>query len=428
MSNPRVPCSALFLAAALALAAPPGDPLRAEDFERPPVLKASDILPEEVRKGAHHEVAEEVPNDGYMNLYRIASDYGRFEAYGKPTLAIRVQEIGALAELAEVSKAEVFAGSTLRAITSPVTAVAEFAKRPVETLKGVGGGIGRMYKRAKRTAGEIKEDLEERDEEGGEAASGGEAEAAKKYANKYFGVTGGERRWSEKLGVDPYTTNEILRKAIREVARVDAAGSFSVKLVGMPSIPGVRLIADVNQLVWSKDPGELKELNARSLAGMGVDETLIERFFDNPFFLSPSRQTRFVAALAALDGVVDRPVAVELAAGAKSEAEALFQVGNALMLQWLHGGEAPLARLAPSRIVPVGLTADGRLAVAVPLDYVVWTEDLAASIERLGEIGSGLGARRREVWFGGEASERCRRELEDRGWKIYTGVAAKAEP
>ena len=114
------------------------------------------------------------------------------------------------------------------------------------------------------------------------------------------------------------------------MARVDAAGGFTVKLAGLPQVPGADVIASVNKLVWGKDPGELRELNTQRLAALGADEALIERFFENPFFLSPTRQARFVAALADLDGVAERTVAVELAAGAESEDEAMFQVGVAV--------------------------------------------------------------------------------------------------
>ena len=434
--------SPLLLAATLAILFALPSVLVAREFEQPPVLRASDILPPEALRSEHHEVFDEVHSDGDMNHFRIASDFGRFEAPGEAMLATRVQEIGALAELAKVSKAKVFADSSLKAITRPVTAVTEFAERPGETVAGIGKGVGRMWKRAKRTAGEVKDDVKEKkqekkkkDEETGEGQAAGDktagdktardksAEAAKSYAKKYFGSTAAERRWAEKLGVDPYTTNETLRKGIREVARVDAAGGFAVRLVGMPSIPGVNVIASVNHLVWSKDPGELKELNTGELAAMGADKALIDRFFANPFFLSPTRQTRFVTALADLDGVADRVVAVELAAGAESEPEALHHVGAAIMLGWLHGGGETLARLAPFRVIPMALTADGRLAVAVPTDHTYWSENLAAAVEHLDEIGRSLGADRREAWFRGEVSERCRRELEERGWKVSTRAA-----
>ena len=404
--------------------------LVAADFEQPTVLRASDVLPPEVLKSEHHEVDEEVYNDGFLNHFRIASEFGLLEVQGEPMLAIRVQELGALAELARVSRISVFANSALAAITSPVNVVAELAARPGETAAGIGQGVGRMWRGARSTATGVNAGVrqatarrEGRDEESGAARSTQQraTEAARSYAGRYFGSTAAERRWAQKLGVDPYTSNETLRRAIREVARVDAAGSFAVRFVGMPSIPGANIIADVNQLVWNKSPRELNELNTGKLAAMGADKALIERFFANPFFLSPTRQTRFVAALGDLDGVADRAVAVELAAAAESEPEAQYHIGSAMMLGWLQGGGARLARLAPSRVIPMALAQDGRLAVAVPTDYTLWTEDLAAGVERLEEIGRDAGADRREAWFRREVSDRCRRELENRGWKVHTG-------
>ena len=47
---------------------------------------------------------------------------------------------------------------------------------------------------------------------------------------------------------------------------------IAVRFVGLPSIPGANLIADINQLVWSKSPGELKEI-AR-LGGTGLVEVM----------------------------------------------------------------------------------------------------------------------------------------------------------
>ena len=68
----------------------------------------------------------------------------------------------------------------------------------------------------------------------------------------------------------------------------------------------------------------------------------------------------------------------------------------------------------------MAVTADGRLAVAAPLDYTVWTEDLAAGVERLGELAAELGAQRKGMWFRGEVTERCRRELEAAGFEVHT--------
>jgi len=63
------------------------------DFETPPVLKATEVLPSEMQRGDHFEVQEQIRSDGFMNYYVVDSDFGQFEAYGNPALAKLIQEI-----------------------------------------------------------------------------------------------------------------------------------------------------------------------------------------------------------------------------------------------------------------------------------------------------------------------------------------------
>ena len=70
-------------------------------------------------------------------------------------------------------------------------------------------------------------------------------EAASAYAKKYLGLSKSERRWYAELGVDPYTDNEALKKAVKEVSRVEAAASFGMRFAGLPGIPGAREIGKV---------------------------------------------------------------------------------------------------------------------------------------------------------------------------------------
>ena len=67
-------------------------------FETPPVLSAKEVVPPQLLQGEFHTVQEEVRNDGYLNLYRISSEFGEFEAHGTLMLVIRVKEIQALAD------------------------------------------------------------------------------------------------------------------------------------------------------------------------------------------------------------------------------------------------------------------------------------------------------------------------------------------
>jgi hypothetical protein len=122
-----------------------------------------------------------------MNTYTVDSAFGEFEAYGEPLLAIRLREIGALAELDELSKTKVFADALAKGALAQVETVKTFAEKPVETVKGVPGGVKRMFKRTKRTvkkgAESAKELVDDDDEESGDGESpaedGGESRPAR---------------------------------------------------------------------------------------------------------------------------------------------------------------------------------------------------------------------------------------------------------
>jgi len=411
-------------------------------YEAPPTLSASEILAPAMLRGEHHEVGEGVTSDGYMNFFTINSDYGQFEAYGELALAIRIQEITALAELDELSKTKVFADAVAKGAMSQVTSVKEFAEKPVETMKGMPGGVKRMFKRAKwnvEEGVEVAKDLST--SESGDGSEGDDestsektkelakegAEASEKYAKKYFGVSRSERRWAEKLGIDPYTSNEVLTREIKKVAKVDAAGSFGVRLAPIPRIPGVSYVQDINKLVWSTHPRELRELNLKRLAEMGSSEELAVRFLDNAWF-SPSVQTYLVAALGDLEGVEKRDVAIEQAAAAVSREEARFFAQAVAMLAGFHRNSSPIQRLVGGARLPAGLTADGRLVFLVPVDDIFWTEGIAeAASGSYSEAGGDLAVTSREAWFRGGVSARCRQELEESGWLVFSEVDFSSE-
>src|SRR3954468_16679294 len=83
--------------------------LRAQEGDEPaPVLKASALLTPALLKGPHHSVADAVTTEGFFHQFTVSSEFGPFEALGRSQLAVRIQEIDALAALQDVSKTEVF--------------------------------------------------------------------------------------------------------------------------------------------------------------------------------------------------------------------------------------------------------------------------------------------------------------------------------
>lgn len=376
-------------------------PAIAQDFEKPPVFNASQILPPDVLKGKFYQIEEKVQNDGYMNFYKIRSNFGEFEAEGNSMLRIRIQEIGALAELDQLSKTDVFLDAVKNSAKGQVDAVVNVAKNPVDTVKGLPSGVKNMFGKATKKA-----------EKTIDAVQG----------DKYAKVSDGERRWAQKLGTDPYTSNKTLSDAISKVALVDSVGGFSVKLVPIPGLNYVSAISTVNNLAWSKSSGELQDLNQKTLTDMGLDQHAIQKFLEHPSF-SPLHQTAVVASLSEMSGVSDLSAVLQQALTAESETEVRFFVQDVAGLAWYHNTKSPLANMLAGTKLPCALTKDGRQVSVLATDTFFWTKEAAEAAKDYAAAYADVQATQRELWFIGSVSERSKKEFGKLGWTVHENVA-----
>ena len=205
-------------------------------------------------KGPHHTVAEVVGLDGYYLQFQLQSPYGDIAADGRTVLGTRMREADALARLSEVSKGEVFAKAAGGAVLNVGKGVASAVNDPKATAQGIGGGIKRMGvnigRKSKRAADNAMKD--DKKPEGAEKPAEDKAlDAAGGAANSVFGVNGAARKWAQKLGVDPYTSNPVLHKALVDIGKIDAAGSIVTKVV-VPIPAVVSTTASVGNLVWAQ--------------------------------------------------------------------------------------------------------------------------------------------------------------------------------
>jgi hypothetical protein len=405
-------------------------PLQAEDFEAKPTLKASEILPPELLRSDLHQVAEAVPNDGYMNTYTVQSDFGEFTAYGMTLLRMRVQEVSALDELSRVKKSDLYTEAATNAVMMPVKAVGVFVTQPVDTVKGLPAGVGRMFRGFGRTAESVTEDMAKSDEEeGAEGEEQGEKKEsdAEMYAKKFMGVGSAQRKWAGKLSVDPYSSNQVLQERLGEVASVDASANFGAKLL-MPGMGAFNLVASASNMVWNIDPAELREQNFNRLQEQGVSEAQIETFLDNSMY-SPTLQTIMITSLLDMEGVENRIVALEKANWANSEGMAFFFANTVRMLAAFHSSQGGLASLTGDGPVVGGLTHDKRLVYVVPTDHLVWTEEFAGLVDgQLKQVAATAGVGKSEFWLAGTATPRAVQELGKRGWVVHQQVKAPSLP
>ena len=417
-----------------------------EGYETPSKLKASDVLPAEMQRGDHFHVMPGVENDGYMNHYTVASDYGEFEAYGDLSLMRLIRQIHALAQLDEISKSKVFLESAAKAATGQ-----EFGGHPVTTVKGIPDGITHMFHKYKReakqgyqaakqvggeavdvvTPGEDDQKKEDSDDTKGDQESDPSdteelrnqtTQAAEKYAEKWFGLNTSERQWYKKLEVDPYNRNPVLRKEVKTVATVDAAAHFGMKFVPIPSIPGVNYLSRVNDAVWNVDPEELRDQNIKLLQEAGVDEKLIAKFMTNEY-LSPSQQTLVLATLTQMKGVKDLETVLRISAAADSFELAEFDLANALFLEAYHKFQTPVAKVFGGEPVPIFLDSDGHLNIIVSVDYAFWTEDLGEVITIMAKKFAEQEAETRQLWLRGRASARFEEAVKDLDWTLRQRIS-----
>lgn len=410
---------AVLACAAAALAAAAG-------YEGPPTFQASDILKPEQIKGPHFTVDPAVKTEGYFHLFQLKTDFGAIEAEGRGMLLMRELETKAIAQLDEVSKSGVFLQAAGTSVVNVGKGVAAAASDPGATAKGVSSGIKRfgtnLGRKAKRTADQAT-DAVKSDDKPQEGASKSTTEKAAEtgtgIAYSALGVNKGSRRWAQKVGVDPYTTNPVLKKALADIGKVDAAGGLAAKIaVPIPMV--VSSTAAVGNLVWGKDPEELLKINEEKLKQLGVGPDVIKQLYLSKGF-TLSLQTRLAQALASVSvkGCADY---VAAAAEADTEREAGFFVESAAMLERTHANAGVTQVLGDSRAM-VAKTKDGRAVVLLPVDFVRWTEAFdKASAEVARRAKAELGASKIELQTTGRVSDTAKKELAARGFTVVEKV------
>lgn len=395
----------LLLAAAPALAAP--------EHEQPPVLKASEILTPAERQGPHHRVREKVVVKDYLMVFEIESDYGLLAAHSRRLLTTRLHEIEVLATAGRSSGAgEIFRGlenSLRRTGTSAVSAIQD----PF-------GAVKRTPQAAwNRTFGRVK---------GAFGGSGGGSRYEGSWAS---GALYGEqkRRIAGELKLDPYSTNPAVQQVLNQLAQARAAGSWAVDLssTALPDAVGwgrnaVEAQAEVKNVVLSNAPDDVDKLNDGKLAALGISTYARRRFADCPW-LSPTHKTVITVAATRLKGVDDLEALVVAAAEATDEARALVQTTQARMLAAFHAKQGSLVRLDAAGGVVIAFAKGGHALVVLPIDYGSFDAYTEGAIRGVLETPALAAAPSRTVYMTGKASSTLEAYMQERGIRLFQGVA-----
>jgi hypothetical protein len=388
----------------------------AAGYESPPVLRASDLLPPEVVSGPHHRVREEVGTDGFFRIYHVESDFGRFDVAGDIALRMRVQELRALAALAALRRESDWRVARDVAEADALVASARLVSEPCDSVEGVPEETWREVMRVADLAPDGR----------------GTDEGRLRAQVLDFEVR--KRRLARRLGVDPFSDERAVQRALNGAGWVISAGGYALERVpalletSVAPVPEDLLPAErLAELYAFDSPEDLRRHNRIELAVMGVPSETIEAFLEHPAY-SPRTQTGVVEALLALEPAKDRGAYLDAALQARNHGDAWLYMFGGLILRHYHLEVAPVERLVQiSERATVAVTRDGKLVLPGQVDYVLWSRPVDRIARAFAEARV-PGVRGRELWLTGSASPLARRELEARGITVVEGVLARLAP
>ncbi len=400
----------------------------AQNYEGMSGLSASEFAPASLLSGPFHKVDATVTVAGAQPNFMIRSPYGEWEARGLEMLKIRVSELPAFEQLAKVSKSDEFMKSAGTAVVAPIKAAGELIESPVQTTGNILSGIGLVASRIGRTAEQAVAKV------GDTVANNAPAQkdilkpvppplgtmAPRSIVGDPLGYNDQRRQWAQRLKVDPYTFNGKLSDQLGQVASVTFASSFPVNLALGAVIAPVYYAQQFNEQAtreaYQTPPIDIGMKNEARLKNMGIEGLPVRTLFRNNYF-TPTLQTALVLALESMGNVAGRDQVIVFAARAVSETEARY-VNNSVMMLVQQHAKTPLSGIRAADNVLAGQTADGKLFVVAPLDYIPWIEPVNAFAQRADLTGT-----ERWLLISGRATPRVIQELSAKGWRVTDKLA-----
>ena len=373
---------------------------------------AAEVYPAEVVKSGVHQLADPVkpgPSPtalGLWNQTAVHSTYGAVEAPNESFAKIRVREIAAITKLKAIDTGETIGGGIANSAMAPIRGVGALLTSPVETLsnipKGVGDFIGRTGEGFKSDKSKFEDGMF--------------AEIA--------GVTHKKRELAAEMGVDVYSSNQLLQAELDRIGRASAGGNITVD-VAMLAVSGAAgavvsnlgRIDALQDIVNTQPASELRRRTRRTLETMGMPSSFTDKFLDHPYY-SPRRKTIIAGLLSPLKETKGREKFMEAALTADSEAGALYYQQMLEIISSFHFGQAPIAEIALIEGVPVAFSEKTGAFLAVPTDRLYWTKEAQGPTDKL--LFAILAVKRVPItlWTLGDMTPLTAYELQRRGVQL----------
>ncbi len=402
---------------------PPSD---AAAVNSEPTVAAERLVDEGVALvGPDWRVDSPVPVRGFLGQFTIRSRWGPIEAQGRALLEIRIRELEALEKLDDLSSTRVFADAIASSAMATGAAVGRVVTRPVETIKGVPTGIGRLIRRTASSARKLavtvgdtaRRAVDDTPDE--EPADG--VDRAKDFANELAGVNRARRQLAREIGIDPYTGNPLIQQRLEKLAWASVAGGISMDLVmgqlGGSAVEMISASRKIDGLVWDLPPDDIRRRLEARLVERGVEPATARDFLGNRAF-TPTLEVEFVEALEALNPPSGERELLLMAQTIQGEVHARFLIQQLRMLARHIPESNPVDELIAFDSSVGAISRDGDLWIMLPVDYLSWTE----STRMVAETESGPSSR---LIVSGRVEQSAQASLERAGWQVTSeaGVA-----
>jgi hypothetical protein len=403
---------------------PPSMPSAAGgQFEQPPVVSISELLPANLQSGPGFQVGQQVATNGAMGEYTITAsdtvfheDAGTYQIESLDLLKIRLAEVPAIAQLDNMSSSAVFAKEFAVSAARPVAAAGQMVVHPIDTITGLPSGVGEFFGRVDLGAKTIYKTASNASESGEQRAS----ETAQETGNITLTALGYDqvrRDLARKLHVDPYSSDPVLTKRLNHVAWVMFSARITVD-AAMMAVPASMIITGTeftDDLVYQTPKGDLILFVEKKLTSFGLSKEEIATFTHNTA-IPLSLQVAAVRHLDGLGHIPGRRSAAVALGSVMTEYQARFLVTSLSMLDQWSTQKSPIRKIQVTGVL-VGYDQNGTTIIPAPIDYLSWTPRIAgfATNPQL------LAKQNRVLWITGKISPLAQRQVTANGWTLQQG-------
>jgi hypothetical protein len=375
-------------------------------FETVSETAPANVLPPALVQSTYFQIADEVRAEDNFYHFTVSSDFGTYQVSSVAMLRIRLHEIVVLAEMSPRLQD---AGLALRRSTEGRRGVdsdyvLDIFSDPVGTASQLFGNL--RYNLDKTLTERV--DLETSNIPAGRMED-------------YMDPDPHKRSAAAQIGVDVYSTNQRLQDLLEVLGKARSAGRVRDTVAPLyldrflkPAFGSGVFDARLRSILKNNSAADVNAEVDRSLDALGVDKDVRVTLLTHPAY-SPRSRLYLAGYLSLLDGT-DKVSAIAAAATrASTEADAVAYGNVARMLAFYHLSVAKLESLLVQSGYGSARTVDGRTIVALPIDYLAWTDHAAAMLKHIDGLRSDSSASDDVVLLAGAATEQARRMFEGRG-------------